>query len=208
MELNSYKNRINCFIFFSLIISCNSLYGQLSREDSLHISNILNQKGEIKLNEEAIKSISFGNNGRPAISHNNILNAIIYKPTIDLYQRQLLPPDFHFIYHDYSSIHLKKLSIKAFIDENGSKTFHPNTNKSINLLMNYQFNGKLSVDFFGGYVYKAFLPQLLYDKEIGTRVIYKINNRINIHTGFQLQHNKKINKWGSAFFTGVSYNLH
>ena len=74
--------------------------------------------------------------------------------------------------------------------------------------MNYQLNNKLSIDFFGGYVYKAFLPQLLYDKETGTRVIYKISKKININAGFQLQHNKKINKWGSAFFTGMSYNLH
>lgn len=208
MRPKLYKSRSNWIIIFLLLSSYSTLYAQLSKEDSLHISNILKQEGEIKLNQEAIKAISFQNSHLPKIQYINLLNAIIFKPTTDLYQQHLLPPEFHFTYQDYSFIPLNKWNIRAFIDENGSTTFHPKTDKSLNLLINYQFNNKFSIDLFGGYVYKAFLPQLLYDKEVGTRIIYRISNRIQIHTGFQLQYNKKSHQWGSGFFSGVSYNLY
>lgn len=208
MRPEVYKRRISCMIIFLLLSSYNTLYAQLSKEDSLHISHILKQEGEIKLNQEAIKAISFQNNHLPKMEHTDLLNAIIFKPTMDLYQQHLLLPEFHLNYQDYSSISLNKWNIRAFIDENSSKTFHPQTDKSINVLINYRFNKKFSLDLFGGYVYRAFLPQLLYDKEVGTRIIYKISDRIKIHTGFQLQYNKKSHEWGSGFFGGVSYNLH
>lgn len=208
MKQKGYKNRINWITVLFMISICNSLYGQQGNEDSLHISILLKQEGEIKLNRNAVKSISFGNNTRSMMQHNSLLNAIVFKPAADLYKHPLLQPDFHFTYRDYSSIHLNKWKIKTFIDDDGSKSLRPKTDKSINLLISHQLNNKFSIDFFGGYVYKAFLPQLMYDKEAGTKITYKITDKIKIHTSFKLQHNKKSHEWGSGLFFGTSFNLY